>query len=146
MGMTDLFWLKSQKQCCVSGSAWIRIHLAVLDPYPDPYWEWGSGSLSMEIDQNLQINLVSCRRLRFGSAWIRIGLAPWVQISIEIKSSIRIRIGPCRSTIKRPKRTYFEVAITAISDSRPPPPPTLAEFLLCFICVSALANRKPSEI
>ncbi len=34
----------------------MRIHLDVLDP--DPYWECGSGS--MEIDQNLQINLVFC--------------------------------------------------------------------------------------
>jgi hypothetical protein len=33
--------------------------LAVLDP--DPYWECGSGSRSMEIDQNLhKKNLVSC--------------------------------------------------------------------------------------
>jgi hypothetical protein len=31
--------------------------LAVLDP--DPYWECGPGSRSTEIDQNLQINLVS---------------------------------------------------------------------------------------
>jgi hypothetical protein len=36
---------------------WIRIQLAVLDP--DPYWECISGSRSMEIDQNLQINLVN---------------------------------------------------------------------------------------
>ncbi len=36
----------------------IRIDLVVLDP--DPYRECGSGSMSMEIDQNLQINLVSC--------------------------------------------------------------------------------------
>ncbi len=37
----------------------IRIHLDVLDP--DPYWECGSGSgsRSMEIDQNLLIDLVS---------------------------------------------------------------------------------------
>jgi len=39
-------------QCCGSGSGstWIRILLAVLDP--DPYWECGSRSI--EIDQNLQ--------------------------------------------------------------------------------------------
>ncbi len=36
----------------------IRIHLAVLDQ--DPYCECGSGSRSMEIDRNLQIDLVSC--------------------------------------------------------------------------------------
>jgi hypothetical protein len=35
----------------------IRIHFVVLDP--DPYWEYGSGFRIMEIDQNLQINLVS---------------------------------------------------------------------------------------
>ncbi len=35
----------------------IRIYLAVLDL--DPYWECKSGSRSMEIDQNLQINTVS---------------------------------------------------------------------------------------
>jgi hypothetical protein len=34
-----------------------RIHMAV---GPDSYWENVSGSKSMEIDQNLQINLVSC--------------------------------------------------------------------------------------
>jgi hypothetical protein len=34
----------------------IRIDLAALDP--DPYWECGSGSRSVEIDQNLQISLV----------------------------------------------------------------------------------------
>jgi hypothetical protein len=34
------------------------IHMDVLGP--DPYWEYVSGSRSMEIDQNLQINLVSC--------------------------------------------------------------------------------------
>jgi len=43
---------------------WIRIrigiHLAVLDPVP--YWECGSwsGSRRTEIDQNLQLDLVSC--------------------------------------------------------------------------------------
>ncbi len=41
----------------------IRIDLAVLDP--DPYWECRSGSRSMEIDQNKQINLVSCLSKRF---------------------------------------------------------------------------------
>ncbi len=47
-------------QCCGSRSAWIRIHLVVLDP--DPYWECGSGSgsRSKDINRNLQINLVSC--------------------------------------------------------------------------------------
>jgi hypothetical protein len=52
-----------------SGSTWIRIHFAVMDPYPDPYWECGSGSgsSSMETDQNLQLNLVFClsKRLLF---------------------------------------------------------------------------------
>jgi hypothetical protein len=40
----------------------IRIDLAVLDPNPDPYWECesGTGSRRMEINQNYQINLVSC--------------------------------------------------------------------------------------
>jgi hypothetical protein len=47
------------KQCCVFGSAWIRIDLAPLDP--DPYWESGSGFglRTKEIDQNLKINLIS---------------------------------------------------------------------------------------
>ncbi len=35
----------------------IRIDLAVLDP--DPYWECGFGSRSMEIDRSKQRNLVS---------------------------------------------------------------------------------------
>ncbi len=43
--------------CCGSRFTQIRIHLAVLDP--DLYWERGSGSRSMEIDQNFQIDLVS---------------------------------------------------------------------------------------
>jgi hypothetical protein len=38
-------------QCCGSESAWVRIHWAVLDP--DPYWECGSGSRSMEILKKL---------------------------------------------------------------------------------------------
>jgi hypothetical protein len=44
-------------QCCGIGSSWIRIciDLAVLDPDPDR--ECGSGS--MEIEQNILINLVS---------------------------------------------------------------------------------------
>jgi hypothetical protein len=53
----------------------IRFHLAALDPDPDPYWECGSGSGygSMEIYQNLQINLVSClsKRLRYLRKYIR---------------------------------------------------------------------------
>jgi hypothetical protein len=46
------YWIKNTKkvkkqyiiknQCCVSGTPWIRIHLAVLDP--DPYSEWECGS------------------------------------------------------------------------------------------------------
>jgi hypothetical protein len=38
----------------------IRLHLAALDPDADPYWEcWSeSGYGSIEIAQNLQINLV----------------------------------------------------------------------------------------
>jgi hypothetical protein len=48
----------SGKQSYGSESTWIRIYLAVMDP--DPYWECGSGSWSMEICQNLQINLVFC--------------------------------------------------------------------------------------
>ncbi len=42
----------------------IRIHVAVLDPDPELYWECGSrGSRSMEItgNQNIQIYLFSCR-------------------------------------------------------------------------------------
>jgi hypothetical protein len=37
------------------------LDLALLDPDPDPYWECGSGPRSRckEIDQNLQINLIS---------------------------------------------------------------------------------------
>jgi hypothetical protein len=34
---------------------WIRIDLPVLDPEPDPYWECGSRSRKMEIEQNVQI-------------------------------------------------------------------------------------------
>jgi hypothetical protein len=51
--------------CRGSGSTWVRIHLAILDP--DPYWECGSGSgtRSMEIGQYLQINLVFCLSKRF---------------------------------------------------------------------------------
>jgi hypothetical protein len=36
----------------------IRIHLTVQDP--DSYWECGSGSRGIEIDQNLPRILVSC--------------------------------------------------------------------------------------
>jgi hypothetical protein len=32
----------------------------VVDPDPNPYWECGSGSRTMKIYQNLQINLVFC--------------------------------------------------------------------------------------
>jgi hypothetical protein len=56
--------MHNPNQCCGSGSGstWIRIHLAVLNTDPDPYWECGSGSgsSSMKTDQNLQINLVFC--------------------------------------------------------------------------------------
>ncbi len=38
--------------------------LTILDLDADPYWECGSGSRSMEIDQNEQINLVSCLSYR----------------------------------------------------------------------------------
>jgi hypothetical protein len=55
---TLLTLLNTVRPCCGSGSTWIRSHLAVLDP--DPYWECRSGFRSMEIDQNSQINLVSC--------------------------------------------------------------------------------------
>jgi hypothetical protein len=41
--------LYNLKQCCGSGSSWIRIHIAFLDP--DPYGDCGSGSKNMEIDQ-----------------------------------------------------------------------------------------------
>jgi hypothetical protein len=41
----------------------IRIHLTVMDP--DPYWECGSGSRSMKIDQNLQFNLVPASKKGF---------------------------------------------------------------------------------
>ncbi len=46
---------------CGVGKLWIRVHFAVLNPY----WECGcrSGSRSMEIYQNLHINLISCRTL-----------------------------------------------------------------------------------
>jgi hypothetical protein len=41
---------------------WIRIRINLALLVPDPYWECGSRSRNrkMEIDQNLQINLVSC--------------------------------------------------------------------------------------
>jgi hypothetical protein len=29
---------------CGSGSERIRIHFGLLDPHPDPHWEYGSGS------------------------------------------------------------------------------------------------------
>ncbi len=40
----------------------IRIHLEVMDPDLDPYWECGSGSGSSSIEnyQNNQINMISC--------------------------------------------------------------------------------------
>jgi len=42
--------MKEKEQCCGSGSAWISIHLAVLNP--DLHREWGSGTKSM-IMENL---------------------------------------------------------------------------------------------
>jgi hypothetical protein len=42
--------------CCGSGSAWIRIGLALSDP--DLYLQCGSGSRSKVIDQNLQRNRI----------------------------------------------------------------------------------------
>jgi hypothetical protein len=104
----------------------ICIRLAVLDSDPDPNWESGSECRSMETDENLQRNLVSCFRKDFcmfigmffdlqyyllqicfsfknssvcgfkfwpGSAWIRIGLVPWIRIHNEIKSWIQIWCG-----------------------------------------------------
>ncbi len=54
---------ETTNQCCGSGSrfgsARERIELAVLDPDPDQYWECGSGSIGIEIGQNLQKNLAS---------------------------------------------------------------------------------------
>jgi hypothetical protein len=44
---------------------WIRIPINLADLDPDPYWVCGSGSRSMEIDQNLQINLISCLQLLY---------------------------------------------------------------------------------
>ncbi len=44
------------KLCCGSGSGF---DLALLDSDPYPYWECGSGSRRKEIDQNIQINLIS---------------------------------------------------------------------------------------
>jgi len=35
------------KQCCGSGSMWIRIVMAPLDP--DPYWECGPGARSRAV-------------------------------------------------------------------------------------------------
>ncbi len=67
---------------------WIRIRIgsAVLDP--NPYWECGSGSRSMEIDQNLQVNLVSwfCKYVYYSLT--RIGLVPWIQNRIRIRTEI----------------------------------------------------------
>ncbi len=54
----------SCSQFCGSRSAWIRIDLTVLDP--DPYCECGSGSRSMEIDQNSKINIVGFMSLQKG--------------------------------------------------------------------------------
>jgi hypothetical protein len=48
-GFAALLWIR------------IRIHVAVLDPDPELYWECGSrGPRSMKIDKNLQISLFSC--------------------------------------------------------------------------------------
>ncbi len=57
-------------RCCGSGSARIRSDLAVLDP--DLYWEFGSGSRSMEIDQNSQKKpgFLSKRLLTFVSSQV----------------------------------------------------------------------------
>ncbi len=98
-----LFFLFFLYQCCGSRSAWIRILLTVLDP--DLYWECGSRSRSMEIDQNLQINLVSClskrflylSRYRYCRVWPTVcDLDPHLFISLRIllriKSWIRILI------------------------------------------------------
>ena len=43
------FRIRNQKyycgpQCFGSGSTWICIEIAPLDPDPDPYWDYGSGS------------------------------------------------------------------------------------------------------
>jgi len=42
---------KSSGQCFGSGSGsmWIRIEMALLDPDPDPYWEYGSGSRTVKM-------------------------------------------------------------------------------------------------
>jgi len=42
-------------QCFGSGSMWIRIEMAPLDP--DPYWEYGSGSKTVKIVSKKEINL-----------------------------------------------------------------------------------------
>jgi hypothetical protein len=56
-----MVWIRSRNLLSL---LWIRIriHLTVLDQ-EDPYWKYGSGSRSMETDQNLQINLVFFRLL-----------------------------------------------------------------------------------
>ncbi len=46
-------------QCYGSGSAWIRIHLAVLDPDTE-YLECGFGSRSLEIDHKNNLITVYC--------------------------------------------------------------------------------------
>ncbi len=87
-----------------------------------PYWEWGSGSGSIEIAQNLHKNLVFCFQQGLYFQGMFFDLLPtlgkfsckikffatlkshhdpdldplfgsWIRICIEIKSWIRIRIG-----------------------------------------------------
>jgi hypothetical protein len=69
-------------QCCVSGSAWIRIQFALLDP--DPYLEYGSGSESLEIDKTLQINLAS-----WHSAYQK-GLCTFVGMFLDLLPTVSI--------------------------------------------------------
>ncbi len=43
---TELYSKVPFSQCCESGSAWIRIYSAVMDP--NPYWECGSRSIEID--------------------------------------------------------------------------------------------------
>ncbi len=76
--------------------------LGVLDP--DLYWEFGSGSRSVEIDQNEQINLVSCLSkrylLRYGYVFcFDYFLFPSLPLPIRIILSLSFHFTPAKSLI-----------------------------------------------
>ena len=51
-------------QCFGSGSMWIRIEMAPLDPDPDLYWEYGSGSRYLH-DQNERKKCFASKKLLY---------------------------------------------------------------------------------